>query len=123
MRLTVLLIALRRVQMLYQTGHLAKDCPRRHRLSPQNSSRISTLQSNTVGVTAADIQAAALSEGTVQGLYGFAIGLVTEGNPMPELEVAKHLVVKERALSLLRMAAPLPTDEMYDTLYDPMSPD
>ncbi|KAG1855335.1 hypothetical protein DFJ58DRAFT_880844 [Suillus subalutaceus] len=68
---------------------------------------------------------AALSEGTAQGLYGFAIGLSTENDvdQLPELEAAKHLVVTERALSMLRMAVPLPTDESHDLLYDPLAPD
>ncbi|KAG1850409.1 hypothetical protein F4604DRAFT_1934407 [Suillus subluteus] len=69
------------------------------------------------------IQSAALNEGTAQGLYGFAVGLADEDVRSSELEANKHLVVAHQTLSILRMAVPLPTDELHDPLYDPLGMD
>ncbi|KAG1828498.1 hypothetical protein EV424DRAFT_1536517 [Suillus variegatus] len=106
-----------------QTGHLAKDCPKRHRLPPHNSPRVGTLRSNAVGITSADIRSAAINEGNAQGLYGFAIDIPKSANSLAEPGISEHLLVVHRAITTLKLAVPFPTDELSDLLYDPFGPD
>ncbi|KAG1768668.1 hypothetical protein EDD22DRAFT_843948 [Suillus occidentalis] len=102
-----------------QTGHLAKDCPKRHRLPFKPSPKVPSLQAHAVNISDADIISAALEEGIAHGLYGNAVSL---GN-YAELDEAKRLVLVSRALATLRMAVPFPTDELEDPLYDPFGKD
>ncbi|KAG2133736.1 hypothetical protein DEU56DRAFT_913853 [Suillus clintonianus] len=102
-----------------QKGHMAKDCPRRHKLPYRPGTKLDSLRSSAVGVTSADIRTAAIEEGVVRGLYGMAIQVSTN----PELDDARHSLVVERSLALLRLAVPLPTDELVDPIYDPFALD
>jgi hypothetical protein len=73
-----------------ETGHLAKDCPKRHRLPfklPRASA--SSLRANAVGVSSAEIRTAAIEEGIASGLYGMAV-ITPE---LSELDTAKRLVL------------------------------
>ena len=55
-----------------QTGHMAKDCPKRHTLSHRPGSGVNSLRSNAVDVdlSPAEVRLAALEEGSALGLFG-----------------------------------------------------
>jgi len=55
-----------------QTGHVAKDCPKRHTLSHRPGSGVNSLRSNAVDVdlSPAEARLAALEEGSALGLFG-----------------------------------------------------
>ncbi|OJA13244.1 hypothetical protein AZE42_10318 [Rhizopogon vesiculosus] len=103
-----------------ETGHLAKDCPKHHQLPfrPPKSST-SSLRANVVEVLTADLQTAAIQEGITNGLYSMAV-IIPD---LSELDVTKRLVLAQRTLVLLRMAVPLPTNELYDPVFDPYGKD
>ncbi|KAG1839462.1 hypothetical protein DFJ58DRAFT_845706 [Suillus subalutaceus] len=82
-------------------------------------SKVSNLQVHSVTVTDTDIRAAAIEEGVAHGLYGMAVSL----DEPSEFDAAKRLIVISRSLALLRLAVPLPTDELHDPLYDPYGKD
>jgi hypothetical protein len=99
---------------------MAKDCTKRHRLPFRpNKSGTSSLQANAVEISTTVIRTAAIEEGITSGLYGMAVSLTDT----PELDSLKRLVMAERTLALLRMAVPLPTDELGDPVYDPLGKD
>jgi len=100
---------------------MAKDCPRHHRLpfKPPKGGP-SSLQAHAVGISNADIRAAAIEEGITCGLYGMAVCIPE----LSELDAMKQLVIAERTLASLRtMAVTFPTDEHINPVYDPYGRD
>ncbi|KAG0696473.1 hypothetical protein DFH29DRAFT_1004549 [Suillus ampliporus] len=83
-----------------QTGHMAKDCPKHHRLPFKPQAKVSSLQSSAVGITNADIRSAALEEGLANGLYGMAISSSFD----PDSTATRHLIAADRTLAHLYRA-------------------
>ncbi|KAG1902911.1 uncharacterized protein F5891DRAFT_1186048 [Suillus fuscotomentosus] len=68
-------------------------------------------------MTEANIRSAAIEEGVANSLYGMAINV----DQLHLLESVKHLVVTSRALVILHLRVPFPTDKLHDPLFDSFS--
>ncbi|KAG2339119.1 hypothetical protein BDR05DRAFT_1003662 [Suillus weaverae] len=102
-----------------QKGHLAKDCPKRHKLPYQPSNHTNRIHASTIGISDDTIRHAAIKEGIASGLFRMAVNLLDPDEPDRE----DHSLIIQQTLLALRKGVPLPMDEIVDPLYDPYAID
>jgi hypothetical protein len=106
-----------------QTGHMAKDCPRRYSLLHCPGSKVTGLRSNAIDISmsAAEVQLAALEEGNQMGLFSLGPTGCFSLSSAPRTLISKEYCtqIEYAALLIPHATVPLPLDELQRPVHDP----